>query len=173
MESFRKNNGKSGGSGDRSSGGFGGRSGGSRSGGSGGGFGGRSGGSGGRSSGGSRFGRSGGGFGGRSGGSDGSRFGSRDSGRGNEMHDVICDTCGVNCQVPFKPSGDRPVLCSNCFRKGDSSRGSKFGDGGERPSSSSGSSEQLSRIEAKLDKIMEILNELEMSVENSDEEAGQ
>lgn len=31
------------------------------------------------------------------------------------MFDVICDDCGKNCQVPFRPSGDKPVRCSDCF----------------------------------------------------------
>lgn len=34
-----------------------------------------------------------------------------------EMHPAICANCGIETQVPFKPSGDRPVYCSDCFRK--------------------------------------------------------
>lgn len=34
-----------------------------------------------------------------------------------EMHDVICGSCGVQTQVPFKPSGDRPVYCRDCFQR--------------------------------------------------------
>ena len=34
-----------------------------------------------------------------------------------EMHDVICGGCGVQTQVPFKPSGDRPVYCRDCFQR--------------------------------------------------------
>jgi len=34
-----------------------------------------------------------------------------------EMFDTVCDECGKDCQVPFKPTGDRPVYCSNCFRE--------------------------------------------------------
>jgi len=30
---------------------------------------------------------------------------------------VICADCGKECEVPFKPSGDRPVYCSECFSK--------------------------------------------------------
>ena len=29
--------------------------------------------------------------------------------------DVVCATCGVNTTVPFRPRGDRPVLCRSCF----------------------------------------------------------
>lgn len=37
-----------------------------------------------------------------------------------EMHPAVCATCGVETQVPFKPSGDRPVYCSDCFAKNKS-----------------------------------------------------
>ncbi|MEA4882646.1 MAG: zinc-ribbon domain containing protein [Clostridia bacterium] len=32
-----------------------------------------------------------------------------------EMHEIICSSCGKPAQVPFLPSGDRPVYCSECF----------------------------------------------------------
>jgi len=28
---------------------------------------------------------------------------------------VICADCKKECEVPFKPSGDRPVYCKECF----------------------------------------------------------
>ena len=31
------------------------------------------------------------------------------------MHKAVCADCGKNCEVPFRPSGDRPVYCKNCF----------------------------------------------------------
>lgn len=51
----------------------------------------------------------------RSGGG-GSSYGSGYGGQ-REMHDVVCAQCGKNTQVPFRPSGDRPVYCSDCFSK--------------------------------------------------------
>lgn len=30
---------------------------------------------------------------------------------------VICSDCSKECEVPFKPSGDRPVYCKECFAK--------------------------------------------------------
>jgi CxxC-x17-CxxC domain-containing protein len=33
-----------------------------------------------------------------------------------EMHTVTCAECGKETQVPFKPSGDRPVYCQECFQ---------------------------------------------------------
>jgi len=39
-------------------------------------------------------------------------------GRGpREMHDVICASCGVATQVPFKPRNEKPVYCQDCFDK--------------------------------------------------------
>ncbi|MBW3020680.1 DNA-directed RNA polymerase [Candidatus Woesearchaeota archaeon] len=37
--------------------------------------------------------------------------------RPRKTHKVICDACGVSCEVTFKPKGIRPVLCNNCFKK--------------------------------------------------------
>ncbi|MBP2631641.1 MAG: CxxC-x17-CxxC domain containing protein [Firmicutes bacterium] len=43
--------------------------------------------------------------------------GSRNGGQQQrEMHDVTCAACGVETQVPFKPSNDRPVFCRDCFQ---------------------------------------------------------
>ena len=47
-------------------------------------------------------------------------FGGRDSGK-RSMHRATCDECGQDCEVPFKPSGDKPIYCSNCFGKNKSS----------------------------------------------------
>ncbi|MCX6745623.1 MAG: hypothetical protein NTX00_01230 [Candidatus Parcubacteria bacterium] len=52
-------------------------------------------------------------FGGRD--SRGRDFGGRDSGQRSQMHEAICAECGQKCEVPFRPSGDKPVYCSNCF----------------------------------------------------------
>lgn len=40
--------------------------------------------------------------------------GRRDSGD-IEMHKAICDECGEQCRVPFKPTSGKPVYCSDCF----------------------------------------------------------
>ncbi len=77
----------------------------------------------------------------RNSGRDGGRRSSRGSG---EMHSATCDKCGANCELPFKPTQGKPVLCSDCFRK-------------EGPSRSNNSSVDLSEINAKLDKILELL----------------
>lgn len=34
-----------------------------------------------------------------------------------EMHKAICADCKQETEVPFKPSGDRPVYCRECYQK--------------------------------------------------------
>lgn len=36
---------------------------------------------------------------------------------GRQLYNVTCATCGKPAQVPFKPSGDRPVYCKDCYMK--------------------------------------------------------
>ena len=40
-----------------------------------------------------------------------------ESGAGREFFAVLCSECGNQAQVPFRPRMDRPVYCSDCFRK--------------------------------------------------------
>src|SRR5436853_5362854 len=48
----------------------------------------------------------------------GSSGGSYGGGRGaREMFTVTCSSCGQEAQVPFQPSGDKPVYCSACFEQ--------------------------------------------------------
>ena len=51
-----------------------------------------------------------------------SRDGGYSSGGGygssqREMYPATCAQCGKATQVPFQPRGDKPVYCSDCFRK--------------------------------------------------------
>lgn len=32
------------------------------------------------------------------------------------LHDVICSSCGRPTQVPFRPTGARPVYCQDCYQ---------------------------------------------------------
>ena len=34
-----------------------------------------------------------------------------------EMFEAVCSECGGVARVPFQPSGDKPVYCSNCFEQ--------------------------------------------------------
>jgi CxxC-x17-CxxC domain-containing protein len=70
------------------------------------------------------------------------RFGRKDT----EMFEVTCDKCGRDCEVPFKPTGGKPVYCSECFKKSDNSNSKRSSSGG------------LEEINRKLDKIMEALD---------------
>ena len=33
-----------------------------------------------------------------------------------QMFAAVCSQCGKDTQVPFRPTGARPVYCSDCFR---------------------------------------------------------
>ena len=50
------------------------------------------------------------------GGRDGGRpsfGGGRD--RDRQMFKTVCAKCGKTCEAPFRPNGDKPVYCSDCF----------------------------------------------------------
>lgn len=36
--------------------------------------------------------------------------------RERQLYTVNCSNCGVETQVPFKPTGVRPVYCRDCFQ---------------------------------------------------------
>ena len=114
--------------------------------------------------------------GGRSGGFGGNRGGGRDQrsfgGKGFEkgpvtMHKVTCDECGNACEVPFKPSSDKPVFCDSCFggKRENKRGGDRFGDKRSGPSSSSNDGEMkemrkmLNELNMKLDVIIEFFND--------------
>ena len=74
----------------------------------------------------------------------------RSSGRFNrnkrevEMTKVTCSSCNSACEVPFKPSSDKPVYCSDCYDK-------------KRNGSDKSSHRDFEVINEKLDKIMKSL----------------
>ena len=39
-----------------------------------------------------------------------------------QMYPATCAECGKSTQVPFQPRGDKPVYCSDCYRKVKPSR---------------------------------------------------
>ena len=59
----------------------------------------------------------------------GRNSGGRDS-RKPEMHEAVCDECGKDCRVPFKPSSGKPVFCSDCFEKKGGRDSNRSGRGG-------------------------------------------
>jgi len=52
-------------------------------------------------------------FGGGGGGGGGGGY---DRGQ-REMHPAVCADCGKDTMVPFRPRGDRPVYCRECYSK--------------------------------------------------------
>ncbi len=49
--------------------------------------------------------------------------------REREMFPAVCAQCGKDTQVPFQPSGDKPVYCSDCFSSRRSSNGGGYSGG--------------------------------------------
>ncbi len=45
------------------------------------------------------------------------RYGSSGYGTRRQMFPATCAECGKETEVPFEPRGDRPVYCSDCYRK--------------------------------------------------------
>ena len=37
-----------------------------------------------------------------------------------QMHQATCEQCGKSCEVPFRPTGSKPVYCRDCFNNNDS-----------------------------------------------------
>ena len=58
------------------------------------------------------------------------------------MYKATCSDCVQTCEVPFRPSGEKPVYCSNCFGQGDNRKGDN---------------KKHDEINAKLDKILFLL----------------
>ncbi len=47
--------------------------------------------------------------------------------REREMFPAVCAQCGKDTQVPFQPSGDKPVYCSECYSAKRSSDSGGYG----------------------------------------------
>jgi CxxC-x17-CxxC domain-containing protein len=45
------------------------------------------------------------------------RYGSGNYGPRRQMFHAVCAQCGKDTEVPFEPRGDKPVYCSDCYRK--------------------------------------------------------
>jgi len=45
------------------------------------------------------------------------RRGNSSYGAPRQMFPATCAECGKETEVPFEPRGDRPVYCSDCYRK--------------------------------------------------------
>ena len=58
-------------------------------------------------------------------------FDGRNSGR-PQMHSAVCSECGKDCEVPFKPTGDKPIYCSDCFKAKRDAEPRRFDSGEKR-----------------------------------------
>jgi|SRR5882672_2462752 len=94
--------------------------------------------------------------------------------RGNdrpEMFSAICANCGKPCEVPFRPTGSKPVLCRDCFknnRSDDSGRSEQRSfdrpsfnrdDNRSRPQPQNAPDykAQFEMLNAKMDRILALL----------------
>ena len=104
--------------------------------------------------------------------------GRRDGGYNREKFHAVCDDCGNDCEVPFKPTSGKPIYCDNCFSKhkprddrGGNDRGGRDSGSrnyGRRDSKTYGDTkpainsnqykEQFEALNTKLDKILSSLN---------------
>ena len=83
-----------------------------------------------------------------------------------QMYDAVCSNCGMNCKIPFRPTAGREVLCSNCFEKNgpidtrkpfEKSNFSRD-DRPQRVNDAPDYKAQFAALNAKMDKILDILN---------------
>src|SRR3989344_4778340 len=122
-------------------------------------------------------------------------FGGDRDDRPREMFDATCSSCGNACQVPFRPTGEKPVFCRDCFAKQGGGRelGRQAGfagasqnrqasfapNSGNAPSSGSASlvsnevKKQLELANAKLEKLVTILEAFIINYNNSTMAKGQ
>ena len=65
-------------------------------------------------------------------GSSGGSYGNRSySSAPRQMYPAKCATCGKDTEVPFQPRGDRPVYCSDCYRKTNPVKRYQFSTGND------------------------------------------
>jgi CxxC-x17-CxxC domain-containing protein len=85
--------------------------------------------------------------------SDSSERGGRERSRHSDrpMFDAVCDTCGKRFELPFRPTGDKPVYCNDCFDRGGVSAGKSVS------SPINQNKEQFDMLNAKLDRLIKLL----------------
>ena len=95
----------------------------------------------------------------------------RGGGRGDErpqLFSAVCATCQKQCEVPFRPSGEKPVYCNDCFRGGREKPQNDFGRGGDRGNQNERGGQavdgriddlkrQVEAMNAKLDTLIKIV----------------
>ena len=91
--------------------------------------------------------------------------GSKSFDRRPQMHKALCSNCGKECELPFKPTGDRPVYCRDCFathgegeRRDDRPRRFEDSRPAHTPPPPPLHEKKLDDINFKLDQILKLLN---------------
>ena len=106
----------------------------------------------------------------------GRRYGGGGGGGNRQMHHATCANCNRDCEVPFRPTGEKPVYCSDCFsdRGGNDNRRSPNRSGGSRPAQNF--QNEFDALNKKLDDILEAVlsngnpvNEVEFEAELEEE----
>lgn len=104
----------------------------------------------------------------------GPRGGDKPFGR-PELFPATCSSCGKACEVPFRPTGEKPVYCRDCFGKqeqapwrADERRERPQRDfqpdrgprpfGGNDSGDIAGLKHRILSLEGKLDRVLEILS---------------
>jgi len=95
-------------------------------------------------------------------GGDNKKSGRRDFGdrhlRQHAMHQAVCDSCGRNCEVPFKPTSGKPIYCDNCFKNKDGKK--------DRGGDNEQVNKQLEILNNKIDSIFKLLSPSEQKPES-------
>lgn len=129
-----------------------------------------------------RGGNRGGGFRGGNGGGGRPSFGGNRGGNRREvtMHKAVCDECHKSCEVPFRPSSDKPIYCNECFsgKRGNEAPRHEFNndrgpkrDFNNKPffskpaqtSVGNDMSKQLSEMNSKLDRLVSAIEKMSVS----------
>ena len=60
------------------------------------------------------------------------------------MHNTVCDNCGKDCEVPFRPTKGKPIYCDKCF-------------GNNKEKDTDQLKKEFEKLKKELDNILEIL----------------
>ncbi|HWY79275.1 MAG TPA: CxxC-x17-CxxC domain-containing protein [Candidatus Sulfotelmatobacter sp.] len=84
-----------------------------------------------------------------------------------EMFSATCANCGKQCEVPFRPNGNKPVLCRECFQNSNRDSDSRRPErrsfdrpdfrNNDNQSRANDYTAQFEMLNAKMDKILDLL----------------
>jgi len=78
-----------------------------------------------------------------------------------EMFSAVCANCGKQCEVPFRPTGNKPVLCRDCFQnnRGSDSRRPERGSF-DRPQFNREDNQSRTNYQAQFDALNEKMDRI-------------